>query len=42
MMQDDKGVWKAPKKDDVIYEQANDTSMKDYFLRRTLTTHCYF
>ena len=32
----------TPQPDDVIYERANDTSMKDYFVRRTLTTHGYF
>ena len=34
--------WPSPQPDDVIYEQANDTSMKDYFVKRTLTSHGYF
>ena len=31
-----------PPRDDVIYERANNITMKVYFLRRTLVTHGYF
>ena len=30
----------TPLPDDVIYEQENDMSMINYFVRRTLTAHC--